>query len=171
MASAQTRIGLDERLWVASKIYQAIPVYFAHWQGVPELDLDAEYKKYLAAAVAAETRWDFDFATMEFVARLKNGHTVFEDSFLNRAGGPPLGFAASRVKGRWVVRESFIDSLQIGDVIERIDRVSMDVFFAAKRKYIAASSENRRRARFLLSPALVPAAVQAGAGRRAGRGD
>src|SRR6476659_4965067 len=85
LAWGQTKIPLDERMWVASKIYASIPVYFAHWQGVGEFDLDAVYREYLKAAVAAESRWDFDLLTLEFLARLKNGHTDFSDRFLNGA--------------------------------------------------------------------------------------
>ncbi len=153
---SQTRIPLEDRLWVASKIYASIPVYFAHWQAAGTIDLDAAYKKYLATAIGAETRWDFDLATLEFVAMLKNGHTVFEDDFLQRAGGRPLGFAADPVNGRWVVRESYLDSLKVGDVIERIDNQSMDDFFAAKRRYIAASSERSAQHVFFYHKHLFP---------------
>ncbi|MCX6620902.1 MAG: S41 family peptidase [Acidobacteria bacterium] len=152
----QTRIALEDRLWVASKIYASIPLYFAHWQGAPELDLDAAYKKYLAAAIAAETRWDFDFATLEFLALLKNGHTGFDDTFLAGAGGRPLGFAAKPVNGKWVVRESFIDSLKIGDQLERIDKYSLDAFFAAKRRYISASSDAAAQHVFFYHKHLFP---------------
>src|SRR5437773_4096635 len=141
LAWGQTKIALEERLWVASKIYASIPIYFAHWQGVRDLDLDATYKEYLKGATSAETRWDFDLLTLEFMARLKNGHTDFSDRFLSGAGGPPLGCSPAPVEGKWTVLETYIAKLKIGDVIERIDRVSMDRFYADKRKYISASSE------------------------------
>jgi carboxyl-terminal processing protease len=156
LAWGQTRISLDERLWVASKIYASIPIYFAHWQGVRDFDLDAVYKEYLKGAAAAETRWDFDFLTLEFMARLKNGHTTFDDIFLNRAGGPPIGFYAVPVEGKWTVLETHIDKLGIGDVIERIDRVSMDRFFADKRKYISASSDAAAEHVFFYRVSLFP---------------
>ncbi|MGH9718717.1 MAG: hypothetical protein ACRD8O_00770, partial [Bryobacteraceae bacterium] len=98
-------------------------------------------KSNLKQVPAAETRWDFDLLTKEFVARLRNGHTTFDDDFLNRAGGAPVGFAASPVEGKWTVRESRLDTLKAGDVIEAIDRVPMDQFFAQQRKYISASSD------------------------------
>src|SRR5258707_6628244 len=94
LACGQTKIPVEERLWVASKIYASIPIYFAHWQNVRDLDLDAAYKEYLKGVMAADTRWDFDLLTKEFVARLKNGHTGFDDLFLNGSGGPPVGIAA-----------------------------------------------------------------------------
>src|SRR5438309_11759580 len=107
LAWGQTKIPLEERLWVASKIYASIPIYFAHWQGVRDLDLDAAYKEYLKGATSAETRWDFDLLTLEFMARLKNGHTDFSDSFLSKAGRSPVGFSAALVEGKWIVLESY----------------------------------------------------------------
>jgi len=156
MAWGQTKISLDERVWVASKIYASIPIYFAHWQPVRDLDLDAVYKDYLKAASTADSRWDFDFLTLELMARLKNGHTDFSDSFLKRAGGPPIGFAAMPVEGNWTVLETYTDKLKIGDVIERIDRSTMDAFFASKRKYIAASSDAAAQRVFCYHKHLFP---------------
>ncbi len=156
LASGQTKIPLDERLWVASKIYASIPIYFAHWQPVRDLDLDAAYKDYLKGVTAADARWDFDHLTLEFMARLKNGHTDFWDTFLDRSGGASVGFAAVPVEGKWTVVETDTDKLKIGDVIERIDRASMDRFFQDKRKYIAASSEAAAQSVFFYHKHLFP---------------
>ena len=41
------KIGLNERAWIASKLYSSVQYYFAHWQVIPDFDLDAAYKKYL----------------------------------------------------------------------------------------------------------------------------
>src|SRR5687768_11552553 len=154
--SGQTKIALDERLWVASKIYASIPIYFAHWQGARDLDLDAAYRDYLKAVVTADTRWEFDHLTLEFMARLKNGHTAFADRFLNSAGGPPIGFRAVPVEGAWTVIEAYGDKLKIGDVIERIDKLPMNQFFAEKRKYISASSEAAAQRVFFFHKHLFP---------------
>jgi carboxyl-terminal processing protease len=153
---AQTRIPLEERLWVASKLYASIPIYFAHWQPVRDFDLDAAYKEYIGRVTTADTRWDFDHLTLEFMARLKNGHTGFWDTFLDRAGGPPLGFAALPVEDKWTVVETNTDKIKIGDVIERIDKTPMDRFFAEKRKYIAASSEAAAQSVFFYHKHLFP---------------
>ena len=50
---AKAELSLAERVLVASKIYASIPIYFAHWQNVPGLDLDDAYKTYLAKVIAA----------------------------------------------------------------------------------------------------------------------
>lgn len=47
---------------------------------LPDLDLDIPYRSYLDKALANDDRRQFDFATMEFVARLHNGHTLFSDT-------------------------------------------------------------------------------------------
>jgi carboxyl-terminal processing protease len=156
LAGGQTKIALEERLWVASKIYASIPIYFAHWQPVRDLDLDAAYKDYVRAATTAETRWEFDHLTLEFMARLKNGHTDFWDTFLDKAGGPPVGFAAIPVEGKWTVVETYTDQLKVGDVVERIDGTAMDAFFETRRKYIAASSDAGARAVFFYHRHLFP---------------
>src|SRR5690348_2908377 len=71
----QSQLSLADRVLVASKIYASIPIYFAHWQNVPGLDLDAAYKAYLAKVLAASDRHDFDLASIEFMASLRNGHS------------------------------------------------------------------------------------------------
>jgi carboxyl-terminal processing protease len=90
------------------------------------------------------------------MARLKNGHTDFSDRFLSKAGGAPVGFSATPVEGKWTVLETYTDKLKIGDVIERIDRVSMDRFYADKRKYISASSEAAAQRVFFYHKHLFP---------------
>src|ERR1043165_8347819 len=73
-AAAGDRLSIDQRAWMASKIYATIQTYFGHWQAVPEFDLDASYQKYLAQILASDDRRTFDLATMELFAQLKNGH-------------------------------------------------------------------------------------------------
>jgi len=55
-----SRLAPEERAYVASKIYSLIPVFFAHGEGSPNLDLDAAYKQYLAQALATDGRREFD---------------------------------------------------------------------------------------------------------------
>jgi carboxyl-terminal processing protease len=95
-------------------------------------------------------------ATKEFVALLRNGHTGFDDDFLDRAGGPAVGFAALPTDGKWIVRQSAIDQLKIGDVVDTFDRVPMDRYFAQKRKYIAASSDAAAQHTFFYHRYLFP---------------
>lgn len=54
-SASSSELSLREKAYVASKIYSAINLYFAHWQGVPNLDLDSGYKEYLDKALKAES--------------------------------------------------------------------------------------------------------------------
>src|SRR5690349_18828874 len=98
---ANADLPLVERALVASKIYAAIQTYFAHGSGVPNLDLDAAYKAYLGQALGAKDRREFDLATLEFVAQLRNKHTQFDDQWLCRTYGQPLGFGVLLVEDKW----------------------------------------------------------------------
>jgi carboxyl-terminal processing protease len=69
------QVSVVDRAYMASKIYASIQLYFAHFQAVPELDLDAAYRAYLAEALTAPDRRSFSLASKAFVARLGNGHS------------------------------------------------------------------------------------------------
>jgi carboxyl-terminal processing protease len=146
-----------ERVWIASKMYASVQTYFAHWQAVPRLDLDACYKKYLEAVLADGDRMTFDLASMEFLAQLRNGHTRFNDRWLRETHGQPLGFFLTRLDGRWIVTDTRIQDLTLGTVVRAIDGVSVDDFFARKQKYIAASNEMAQQRALFYMPYLFPA--------------
>lgn len=147
---------LEERVWIASKIYSAVQVYFAHWEAVAELDLDVAYRRYLETATASADRKDFDLATMEFFAQLRNGHSDFNDRWLWRVYGAPLGFSLRFVGGLWVVNESRLASLAVGDVVARIDGRPADEFLTDLLRYISASSDEARRTKLFWRPFLFP---------------
>ncbi|MGC2475925.1 MAG: S41 family peptidase [Candidatus Sulfotelmatobacter sp.] len=148
-ASAQKgdegELSLTERVFVASKIYASIPIYFAHWQNVPGLDLDDAYKTYLAKALTASDRREFDLASIEFVASLRNGHSGFEDDWLWEHYGQPLGFSARPIGNVWVVIDTSISALKPGDVIQRLDGIPMEEFYRQKERWISASSDKARQ--------------------------
>ena len=150
-------VSLAERTWMASKIYSSVQIYFAHWDGVPELDLEAAYRRYLDQATASAERRAFDLATMEFFAQLRNGHSDFNDPWLWQQYGQPLGFSLDRLDGVWVVDQSRLRSLAVGDVVERIDGVAADEFLANLVRYVSASSDESRRTKLFGRPFLFPA--------------
>ena len=86
---------MNDRAFIASKMYAAIGMYFAHLQSVPHFDLDAAYKTYLEEALNAPGRYEFDMASMAFLAQLRNGHSGFNDSWLWQNYGKPFGFRAT----------------------------------------------------------------------------
>jgi carboxyl-terminal processing protease len=150
------KIGLNERAWIASKLYSSVQYYFAHWQVIPDFDLDAAYKKYLEQILTTDDRAMFDLASMEFLAQLRNGHTRFQDRWLKETHGYPLGFFLARLEGKWVVTQSRVDGLAPGDVVQSIDEIATDEFFAQKRKYIGASSEAAQQRALFFMPYLFP---------------
>jgi len=155
--TAEAKLPLHDRVWIAAQIYSAINVYFGHWRGVPELNLDQEFQSYLDEIIATDDRRSFDLASMELVAKLMNGHTGFRDRWLTDNYGQSLGFYAYSVGGSWVVTQSMVDELKPGDVISRINDQSSEEFFGSVRKYISASNERSAR-RFLFEyPYLFPA--------------
>jgi carboxyl-terminal processing protease len=156
-APAADRISLEERAWIASKIYSSIQLYFGHWQAVPELDLDVAYRQYLAQALASDDRRAFDLATMEFVARLQNGHSGFWDDWLDESE-PSLGFMLATSGGRWVVVRSRTDALAVGDVVRLLDGQPIAGFIADRLRYVAGSSEEARHRLLFFRRFLFPRA-------------
>ena len=144
----------EERAFIAAKIYSSVNTYFAHWQAVPHLDFDAEFKRYVARALGADTRLDFDLATAELFASLGNGHTQFVDRNLYGDALPPL--AARVVEGKWVVTRSFAEGFRPGEEILMVDDQPIEEFFRQSRKYIAASDERAARRAFFFRPYVWP---------------
>lgn len=139
------RVPLRDRMWISSKIYSAILQYFGHWQAVPDLDLDAAYKKYLDRIAPSDDRMEFDLATMEFMACLCNGHSDFGDPWAWDHAGRPLGFWLDRIDGKWVVRDAQIEGLEPGQAVTAIDGQPVEQVVAGRMKYIAASDDRARR--------------------------
>jgi carboxyl-terminal processing protease len=140
-----TRVSVSDRMWIASKIYASIQSYFGHWQGVPGFDLDATHKRYVAKVAATDDRLAFDLATVEFIAELRNGHSTFDDAWLWKQYGQPLGFELEPAGEKWVVRRSRLKELDLGETVLRIDGKPIDDFLREKMKLVAASGDRARR--------------------------
>jgi hypothetical protein len=147
---------LEERVFVASKIYSLTQVFFTHWEGAPGLDLDAAYREYLSKVATTDDRHQFDIATLEFVAKLHNGHTDFWDPWVIDHYGWSQLFDAGYVDGQWVVTRSSIPDLKSGDIVASIDNQPFEQFFAESRKYLSGSNEAQLRRRFFSSNSPLP---------------
>ncbi len=143
--SAEGELALSERAYVAAKIYASVQMFFAHRAGVPRFDLEAAYKTYLGRALEAKGRRDFDFATLEFIAGLRNKHTQFDDQWLRERFGQSLGFGASEAEGKWVITWANQKDLKKGDVIRSVDETPVEEFVRDNRRFINASSERSAR--------------------------
>lgn len=57
-------LSLYERMYIVSKTYSSIKVYFAHRSAIPNFSLDAVYKDYLRKVIETEYRLSFDLLMM-----------------------------------------------------------------------------------------------------------
>ena len=153
---------LDTRVWVAAKLYSAIQMYFAHAEGAPEFDLDRDYRDYLKAAFAADDRRQFDLATIAFMGKLRNGHSMFYDTWLNEHFGQELGFAILPMPEGWVVMYSRVPNLNPGDVVSSVDGKPMEQFYRQNDQYLEGSSELARKRKMGLTAWLWPASFELG---------
>lgn len=144
-AAATDKLSIDQRVWMASKIYATIQTYFGHWQAVPEFDLDSSYQKYLAQILSTDDRRNFDLANLELFAQLKNGHSDFWDRWLDETYNQPLGFRLATLDGRQVVVRSRISGLGNGEVVTLLDGRPIDQVLSELEKYVPASSDAVRR--------------------------
>jgi carboxyl-terminal processing protease len=145
-----------DRLLMASQIYSSIQMYFGHWKGVPDLNLDSEYERYLQQVLSSESRHEFDLATMEFLAKLQNSHSGFGDPWLRSNFGQRLGFSAYPIERQWVISRSSIPELKPGDVLAKIDDETFPAFYQRIRKYVSASDERWRQRAIFEEPYLFP---------------
>ena len=133
------QLTLNDRVYIASRVYASL-ANFAHSQDGKAATVDASYRVYLGKALAGDDRFAFSRATMEFLASLQNGHTMFLDMTLIQHGGS-LPFAATYAGGKWVVTESQTEGLKPGDVIDAINDEPFEQFYARCRTMISASTE------------------------------
>lgn len=161
-------IPLKDRVVVASRIYADIQIYFGHWQGVPGFDLNAEYATYLDKVLTTESRKAFDLDTMEFMAKLQNGHSGFRDPWFLDTYGQELNFYAYPIEGKWVVTQSGLPDLKVGSLLTELDGAPFESFYERCRRYISASDERWRRRALFEYPYLFPESFELtlGDGRR-----
>jgi carboxyl-terminal processing protease len=147
-------ISLQDRVLIATKIYHQVATFYPEFsQG----QFDKAYSGYLSQVLDASIdRRTFDFASMALVATLRDGHTWFYDDWLDKNEGQPTGLTVYSRDGHWVVVNSELDSVHVGDVIERIDGISTQQFFEDKRKYISGSSDRDQTTSLFDTPVVFP---------------
>ena len=154
--SVPTKIALVDRIQIAGQIYADIQTYFGHWRGLPNFNLQQEYESYLNEMLMADDRKQFDLLTVAFIARLRNGHSAFGDSWLWETDGAAIGFYAYPLNGRWTVTTSTNPNLRPGDVLTQIDGEDFEAFFQRNAKYISASDDRWLRRAFFEKNYIFP---------------
>jgi len=78
------KLSLQERVFVASKIYRVVSTFFPH---LSQEAFDTQYRQYMSRILKSDDRREFDLISMEFVAGLHDGHTWFYDNWLDKNYG------------------------------------------------------------------------------------
>jgi hypothetical protein len=151
--SPASTISLEDRVRMATQVYHIISTFFP---GLSQEKFDVDYTEYLRVILRSDDRREFDLASMEFVARLHDGHSWFYDNWLDQTTAQPNGFIAYPLAGEWTVVRSNLDSVKVGDVITAIDATSIRDFFARNRKYVSASSDRDAGVSFFDTPVIFP---------------
>ena len=146
-------ISLEDRVRMATQIYHIISTFFP---GLPQEKFDADYAEYLRTILHSDDRRKFDLSSMEFVARLHDGHSWFYDNWLDQTYGQPIGLLAYPLGTKWTVVRSQLDSIPVGDVITAIDGTPMQDYFTRNRIYVSASSDRDAGLSFFDTPAIFP---------------
>ena len=142
-------VGLEERVFILSKVFQAIPMYFAHWEDsfVEPDQLDETYRQYLHRALELESRVEFSKLMYEFFGLLNNGHTTFHDSSL-LANNPGMGFGMDWVDHQWIVIASRIDGLEVGEAVISLNGTPVETLYREVEPFIRRGSEHATRMAF-----------------------
>jgi len=142
-------IPLEDRLFIMSKTYSSIALYFAHWEdaSIKLEQMDSVYNNFLKRAIATENRKDFALLMQEFMALLNNTHTRYSDNELIKEK-KPLGYDWINLDDQWIVTKSSIEELKKGDVIIKINKKATSEYYEDFSKYINASSESSRKVMF-----------------------
>jgi carboxyl-terminal processing protease len=133
-------IPILKRMLIAAHLRSALDLWFAHWEAIPDLNLDREFEDYLANVADVAERRAFDLASMRFLASFRNGHTYFSDSWLRETEGGHLPFFARPVGDVWVITVSGTSEIPMGAKILAVDGVPILDFFVQHEPFIAASS-------------------------------
>lgn len=135
-------LSIEERAYVASRVYSAVNTYFAHWEDAEDVDLDAAYRAYLSAALTAPDRRTFTLESQAFLAQFRNGHTIFMDrGLMSTPEGERVGVTLRQVEAQWVVTTSEVAGLRPGDVVTAIDGTPFEAFYQDVRRFLPASTE------------------------------
>jgi carboxyl-terminal processing protease len=144
---------------LATRIYGLVQQHFVHWEGASRADVDAAYRKYLAAILVGGDRRQFDLATLRFIAALHNAHTQFFD---DRADGRPLKFRLLEIENRWVVINSQDSALPRGAIVQTLNGQPVDDVVRELAQYVWASNERLARTHVFSYPVLFPERISVG---------
>jgi len=147
------KLPLETRVLTATRIYHQVNTYFP---GLDRAGFETAFRSYLQRILKQDDRREFDLASMELLATLRDGHTWFDDRWLEDGFGQPIGFFAFPSRDRWTVRRTQLEGIRVGDVVTAVDGVRMADFFGARRRLISGSSDRDAELSLFLTPVLFP---------------
>ena len=93
---------VEERIYTLSYLWKEAEYNFAFWAMRPEIDWNAEYKKFLPLVINAKSDLEFYVLLMRFYALLRDGHTSIKPPYeLFECGTVPFG--VRRVEGKYLL--------------------------------------------------------------------
>lgn len=151
-------LNLNEKFFIIHKTFYMLEQYFAHWNYIPGISLDGLRKKYVAKLFETRDRIEFDMLMLRMFSELKNSHTFYYDAYLNEKCGGKIGFYAfyHDKEKKFVVLNSVIKEIKIGDIILGINDEEIETFFKNASVFISASSEREARNRLFAIRYLFP---------------
>jgi carboxyl-terminal processing protease len=155
--AAPDSLPLTERLRIVAAMDKHTREHFAHWSGMNRSAYDSLLASFRARAARAGSRLAFDYAALEFVASLQNGHTRFRDEWLWKTHGQTLWLFLRPSSDGWIVTMSEYDGLRRGDLVTSISGSPIEQFYRDRRQYIAESGERMRRVGLTNADYLFPA--------------
>ncbi|HET6229945.1 MAG TPA: S41 family peptidase [Longimicrobiaceae bacterium] len=132
---------LEMRQGAVRRLDEAVRGWFAHWEAVPGLDYHAAVDDFRRDALSGDGRREFALAALAFLAKLRNGHTGYDDAWVHEHHGAPLPFGLRPLDGRWTVTWSRTDGLRPGDEVREIDGEPFGEFYGRHSRFIPASCE------------------------------
>lgn len=145
-----------EKMQVAAEIKYAIEVFFAHWEGAPNLDFETEYQNYLSSISESTSRRHFNLETLKLFAKLGNGHTKFVDRWIWKSSFEGTGLQVKHQQGQWIIYNSKRPELAPGEIVTEIDGCPIDQLYSINKKYISGSSSRSASSLFFNTSYLFP---------------
>lgn len=164
MIAKSLPVPLAERALLLGKTMCAIDRYFVHWEDTNLKSIDEIYQKYSGKVLGANDRQSMLLAMSELIAELGNGHSSYVDEALKRKTIPFKAFYHDVAK-RWVVSDSALKGINVGDVIMAINKVPVERLYAKVRGRISGSNDRMRRNRLFSNPRIsLPESFELGLG-------
>jgi carboxyl-terminal processing protease len=130
---------------LGSAIRDAAQAHFGLWDPARRASFASAWARYRSMSVRLGPRDALTLEAIRLVASLRNAHTSIDDPSFNAARRWRLPFVLRYVEGAWLVTKSRSRDIPSGAELRSIDGLPAEVFFAAHRDLVFASSDAQAR--------------------------